>query len=108
MTILNGDSEILKSIAGNVKEWAGNWDSVFENIELRGKVKQKLVDMAEREKDDRILEAQFVINANDQFHKISDKVKEDTGKLDSKKILFRWEEWLKQEVKRMKSEGKYG
>lgn len=106
--LLNGDSEILKSIAGNVKEWAGNWDSVFENIELRGKVKQKLVDMAEREKDDRILEAQFVINANDQFHKISDKVKEDTGKLDSKKILFRWEEWLKQEVKRMKSERKYG
>src|SRR3989338_7522085 len=26
--LINGDSEILKAIAGNVKEWAGNWDSV--------------------------------------------------------------------------------
>ena len=41
--LINGDSEILKAIAGNVKDWAGNWDAVWDNIMLRGKVKEAIV-----------------------------------------------------------------
>ena len=33
------NSEIIKSIAGNVKGWAGDWDAVYDNIILRGKIK---------------------------------------------------------------------
>ncbi len=29
--LINGDSEVLKAIGGNVKEWAGNWDAIWDN-----------------------------------------------------------------------------
>ena len=99
--LLNGDSEILKAIAGNVKEWAGNWDAVWENITLRAKTKQTLVEFSDKLKNPDLLEAEFVIQSNDQFHKISEKIREEIGTLDSKRIFFDWNEWLKRHVKRM-------
>ena len=48
-----------------------------------------------------LLEAPFVIQGNDEFHRISDKVKEEIGFLDSKKIFFEWNEWMKRSVKKM-------
>ena len=98
--LLNGDSEILKLIASNVREWAGNWDAVWENIMLRAKVKETLVKYAEKSKNYDLLEADFVIQCNDQFHKFSDKVKEEIGSLDSKKIYYEWDEWLKSTIKK--------
>ncbi|MFH1073149.1 MAG: type II/IV secretion system ATPase subunit, partial [Nanoarchaeota archaeon] len=98
--LINGDSDILKAIAANVKDWAGNWDAVWENIVLRASMKEILVKKAEEINNDDILEAGFVIQANDKFHEIADKVKEQSGKLDSKKILFEWSEWLQQEIRR--------
>ena len=47
-----------------------------------------------------LLEAEFVSIANDQFHKISEEVKDEVGSLDSKKIFFNWDSWLKQEIKK--------
>lgn len=99
--LLNGDSEILKAIAGNVKEWAGNWDAVWDNITLRAKTKQTLVELAEKANNPDLLEAEFVIQSNDQFHKISERIREEVGSLDSKRIFFDWNEWLKRHVKRM-------
>ncbi|MBI2101002.1 type II/IV secretion system ATPase subunit [Candidatus Woesearchaeota archaeon] len=99
--LINGDSEILKAIAGNVKEWAGNWDAVWDNIMLRAKIKETLVGFAGKTGNPGLLEADFVIQSNDQFHKISERVKDDIGTLDSKRILFEWNEWLKRHVKRM-------
>ncbi|MBU0958333.1 MAG: Flp pilus assembly complex ATPase component TadA, partial [Nanoarchaeota archaeon] len=40
--LINGDSEIIKNIAGNVKGWAGNWDAVYDNILLRSKIKKEI------------------------------------------------------------------
>lgn len=96
--LLNGDSDILKAIAGNVKEWAGNWDAVWDNILLRSDMKEHLVNVAEKEKNYDLLEAPFVIQCNDEFHRISDRVKSKTGKIDCKMILFEWKEWFKKEV----------
>lgn len=100
--LINGDSEILKSIAGNVKEWAGNWDAVWDNIQLRVKTKETLVDFAVKQSDLSLLEAPFVIQCNDEFHRISDAVKEEIGALDSKRIFFEWSEWLKRSIKKKK------
>ncbi|MBI2658486.1 Flp pilus assembly complex ATPase component TadA [Candidatus Woesearchaeota archaeon] len=99
--LINGDSEILKAIAGNVKEWAGDWDAVWDNIMLRAKIKENLVDFANKTSNLGLLEADFVIQSNDQFHKISEKIKDEIGTLDSKRILFDWNEWLKRHVKKM-------
>ena len=98
--LINGESDILKSIAGNVKEWAGNWDAVWDNILLRAKVKETLVNFAEKSKMPNLLEAEHVIRCNDEFHRISDKIKEEVGALDSKRIFFDWNEWLKRDVRK--------
>jgi len=99
--LINGDSEILKAIAGNVKEWAGNWDAVWDNILLRSRIKETLVDFSTKNNMPELLEADFVIQSNDQFHKISERMREEIGSLDSKRIIFDWNEWLKRHVKKM-------
>ena len=98
----NGDSMILKRMAGKVKEFAGDWDAVWENIQLRADCKQAIVDLAVQENDSSLLEADFVTEANDVFHIISEKIKEKKGKPESKDILFEYKEWLKKEVKKRK------
>lgn len=98
--LLSGDSEILKSIAGMIKDYAGNWDAVWDNIKLRAATKQQLVDTAKELKLNTILEAPFVVSANDEFHKITEAVKEETGTTDSARILRQWKDWLKIAVKK--------
>ena len=97
--LMNQDSEIIKSIAENVKEWSGNWDAVWDNIMLRTKNYETIVDYAKRLNAPEILEANFMVEVNDQFHKITDKVKEEVGVMDSKRIFFEWNEWLKRAAK---------
>jgi type IV secretory pathway ATPase VirB11/archaellum biosynthesis ATPase len=98
--LLRGDSDILKAIAGSVKDWAGNWDAVWENINLRAKIKQAIVEAANTAKKPEIMEAPFYVAANDEFHRISDQIREETGALDSERIFFQWNEWLKRAVKK--------
>jgi type IV secretory pathway ATPase VirB11/archaellum biosynthesis ATPase len=98
--LLAGDSDIIKSIAGSVREWAGNWEAVWDNILLRANVKQELVSTANKLKKPELLEANFTVMANDEFHRISEAVREQVGALDSKKILAEWTEWLKRAVKK--------
>lgn len=100
--LINGDSEVLKSIAGNIKEFAGNWDAVWDNISLRAKMKETLVQYADKAKNPDIIEAEFVVLSNDQFHRISDEMLRESGSLDSKRIFARWDEWLKYEIKKLK------
>lgn len=99
--LINGESEVLKGIAGNVKEWAGSWDAVWDNILLRAKIKETIVEVAKKTKMLDLLEADFVVRSNDEFHKISDKIKQEVGSLDSKRIFFEWNEWLKTSIKKM-------
>jgi type IV secretory pathway ATPase VirB11/archaellum biosynthesis ATPase len=98
--LINGNSDVLKAIAANVKEWAGNWDAVWDNVLLRAKTKETLVNYAQTSKMPELLEAPFVVVANDEFHKISEAVKEEVGTLDSKRIFSDWDAWLKREIKK--------
>lgn len=97
--LMNGDSEVLKSVASNVKEWAGSWDAVWDNVMLRSKIKEAVVSASEKASMPELLEAEFVVAANDQFHRISDEVKDEAGSLDNKRIFFEWNEWLKKSIK---------
>jgi type IV secretory pathway ATPase VirB11/archaellum biosynthesis ATPase len=98
--LLAGDSDIIKAIAGSVREWAGNWEAVWDNILLRANMKQELVKTAEKLKNFELLEANFSVLANDEFHRISERIREEVGSLDSKKIYVEWCEWLKRAVKK--------
>ncbi len=97
--LINGDSEILKAIAGNIREFTGNWDAIWENILLRARIKEALVKFSSKLKQDYLLEAKFTVQSNDIFHQITDKVREEVGYLDSKRIYFEWEDWLKRTIK---------
>ena len=99
--LINGDSDILKMIAGNIREFAGNWDAIWDNIVLRSKLKEEQIKIAEDTNDFNLLEAPFTLKCNDQFHVISGKVKEEVGSLDPKRIETEWKAWLKRAVKKI-------
>lgn len=94
-TLLMGESQVLNDIALRVREWKGNWDSVWENIQLRGKIFQTIVDYANVNKRPDLLEAENVIKSNSHFHLISNDVKEELGNMDSRLIYDRWLQWLR-------------
>jgi len=96
--LLNGDSDILKGIAGGVKEWAGNWDAVWENVMLRSRIKERIVKAAKEEEDPDLLEAEFSVRANDMFHAVSERVKDRLGRLDSSAIYDQWDAWLAADI----------
>jgi len=98
-TLLNGESVVLNEIAKRVREWHGNWDAVWDNIMLRAKIKQTMVDYAIKLKRDDILEAPWVVESNEMFHLISDEVRREVGALDSKMIYERWLDWFKKKLK---------
>ncbi|MEK6850700.1 MAG: ATPase, T2SS/T4P/T4SS family, partial [Nanoarchaeota archaeon] len=92
--IMNGESEIIKNIAGNVKGWAGNWDAVYDNIILRGRIKQEIVDAAEKLNKPALLEAKFNVISNNAFHRISDEVRQEKGLPWSEFVFPKWKDWL--------------
>ncbi|MGV8142451.1 MAG: ATPase, T2SS/T4P/T4SS family [Candidatus Pacearchaeota archaeon] len=98
--LMNGDSEIIKSIAGTVKGWAGNWDAVWDNILLRGKIKQEIVDTAKKLNMPHLMEAKFNCLSNDTFHRICEKVTRETGLPKSEIVFPEWKNWLLQQVRK--------
>lgn len=98
--LIHGNSEVLKDIAANIKDFAGKWEAIWDNIQLRAYTKKALVDAAEKTKNMNLLEADFVMKSNDTFHNIIDSVKEEVGELDTKRILLEFNHWLKREVKK--------
>jgi len=95
--LLKGESIVLKSIASKIPEWTDDWEAMWANIQLRAKIKEKIVEIA---KDDpEKLEAEFTIKCNDNFHKISQAVLERDGKTNSDKIYSEWEAWLESELR---------
>lgn len=98
--LMEGESEVLKAIAGRVREWAGKWDRVWDNILLRAQQKKMLVDYARHFNRFDILEADFVVQANDVFHRIFERQKEEFGYPESKEVLAEFENWLRQRLKK--------
>jgi hypothetical protein len=97
---VNGESEVLKEIASNVKGWAGSWDAVWDNILLRAKIKQALVELSVKAKMPDLIEAEWVIKANGAFHEISEKIEKEIGVPRGKRVYKEWEDWLKKELKK--------
>jgi type IV secretory pathway ATPase VirB11/archaellum biosynthesis ATPase len=98
--LINGDSEVIKEIASNVKGWAGNWDAIYDNILLRARMKEEIVEASEKAGDESLLEAEFNVLANDAFHKISDEVIQESGLPWSDKVFPLWKKWLDGEIRK--------
>ncbi|RLG12472.1 hypothetical protein DRN73_02350 [Candidatus Pacearchaeota archaeon] len=98
--LINGDSEIIKNIAANVKGWAGNWDAVYDNILLRAKIKKEITEVAEKTKNNSLLEAEFNTLSNHAFHMISSEIIQEIGLPLSKRVFPEWQKWLNNEIKK--------
>ena len=98
--MIAGESEIMKAVAANIKGFAGNWEAVWENVLLRTRLKEELVTTAEKAGMPNLLEAEFNYKANNAFHIISDRVREEVGFPEPKIVLREWQDWLKDEVRR--------
>ncbi len=102
--LIEGDSEVVKSIASNVRAWIGKWDLVWDNINLRGDIKQMIVDYAKKTGrttgKNGLLEADFVVEANDIFHRIFNKLEEENGYPESKDVKKDFERWIKSRIKK--------
>jgi type IV secretory pathway ATPase VirB11/archaellum biosynthesis ATPase len=103
--LINGDSEIIKSIASNVKGWIGDWDAVYDNILLRAKIKEEIVNMAEKTSIPEILEAKFNSKCNSAFHEISENVRKDIGVPELEKVFPMMQNWMKKEIKNIVKKG---
>lgn len=97
--LLEGESEVLKSIASRVRDWVGSWERVWENIVLRAEIKKMLLEYAKRLNRYDILEADFNSEANDAFHRIFEKLRMEQGYPSSKDVIREFEEWLKLKLK---------
>ncbi|MFQ5474933.1 MAG: ATPase, T2SS/T4P/T4SS family [Candidatus Nanoarchaeia archaeon] len=100
--LLDGESEILKSIAANIPDFAGDWDAVWNDIDLRARVKDMMVKRFEEEDDPEFFEAEFVILCNDLYHLAAEEVKARVGKLEPKEIFTTWQGWFEREIKKRK------
>ena len=100
--LINGDSEIIKDVASNVRGWAGNWDAVYDNILLRAKIKKEIVDVSEKTGKKELLESGFTTLSNDTFHKLSDKVRLEIGLPMGDRVFPLWQKWLNEQVKNRK------
>jgi type IV secretory pathway ATPase VirB11/archaellum biosynthesis ATPase len=98
--LINGDSEMIKSIAANVRGWAGNWDAVWDNIMLRQKVKEEIVKISDNIGNPEIMESGFCAKANNSFHEISEKIREEVGLPVSERVFSDWQKWLNNEAKK--------
>jgi len=97
--LTDGESEVLNEIAKRVRDWHGRWDDVWDNIQLRTKIKEAVLDYANKLNRPELLEAEWSIESNEMFHIVSDEVKVEVGSLDSKIIYDRWEDWFKNAIK---------
>ncbi|RLJ00816.1 MAG: hypothetical protein DRP08_06240 [Candidatus Aenigmatarchaeota archaeon] len=95
--LLDGESEIINSIASRVSDWVGNFDAVWENIELRARTKKRLVDVSEATGKKEFLEADFVMLANDMLHLIEEEVRNEIG-MDPLEVFSRWDKWLRTQL----------
>ena len=93
-TFVNGESEILNRISSYVKEWSGNWDAVWENINLRAKIKKAVVDISDKLENPVLLESKWVIQSNAKYHLISEKIRKEIGFPDSNMVFKEWSAWF--------------
>ncbi len=93
-TLLNGESWVLNQIASRVKEWSGNWGAVWENILLRANISDYIVKRSYQLNKPEIMEAKTRVKSNEMFHIISERIKDEIGAIDTKRVFEEWKKWF--------------
>src|SRR3989338_6681498 len=96
---LNCESIILNEIARLVPGWAGRWDAVWDNINLRAKILKTIVDIANQTGKKDLLEAETIVASNQQFNLISEKIRKEVGEVVPDRVYSEWSDWFKKIAK---------
>jgi len=97
-TLLNGESYILNELANRVPGWAGRWNLVWDNIQLRAKILESIVRISKEKNMPDLLEAETVVKSNQMFTTLCDKSNTETGSIDNKRVYEEWLEWFNKQV----------
>jgi type IV secretory pathway ATPase VirB11/archaellum biosynthesis ATPase len=89
--LLESRSEVILKIA---KSWGISYGEAIKNIELRGRMKELMVEYKEKFKVPDLLEVLNVQRANNHFHLLVDRHQKEYGKIDYEKLYDEWKEWL--------------
>jgi type IV secretory pathway ATPase VirB11/archaellum biosynthesis ATPase len=99
-TLVNGESEVINRISSYVKEWSGNWEAVWDNIKLRARIKETIVKLSEELKMPQLIEANWVMRSNSEYHLLVERLRGEVGAAEPKRIFQEWEKWLKGKIKK--------
>ena len=99
-TLTNGESYVINQIAKSVPGWAGRWDAIWDNIQLRAKILQTIVDVAKQTGNKDLMEAETTVASNQMFHAFSEKCRKEIGEVDARRVYDDWLRWFKETAKR--------
>jgi len=94
-TLVNGESEVLNRIASYVKEWSGNWDAVWENIQLRARIKEAMLKIADQARNPELLESKWIVRSNAKYHLLAESIRKEIGYSDPEQVYNKWLAWFK-------------
>jgi len=89
-------SQLIANIA---KKWGTKPGDVIKNLELRTKIQKTLIKTAANSKNQKLLEAEFVVRSNNIFHEILEGQLGRRRRIDYGKIFEDWCGWLEGETK---------
>jgi len=98
-TLVNGESYVLNQIADRVPGWSGRWERVWDNILLRAKILDTIVEISKKVNNPDLLEAETTVKVNEMFHGFAEKCRKDIGTIDSKRVYEEWLNWFKKYAK---------
>ncbi len=87
-------SELFPRIA---KDRGLTQKEIWDDINARAETKQFLVDMKNKHKVPKLLEANYTVPANTKWSIIIDKQRRETGAANYKEAQEKWKEWVKKE-----------
>ncbi len=94
--LINGDSDTLKSIAARVKFFSRSWERLWNTILLLADTKKLLVDFALNTNRLHLLEADFVVRANERINSLINESINRFNEIDKGYILSKYKRWLKE------------
>lgn len=90
------NSEKIGEIAG---QWGITMEEALENIETRAKIREIMVNYAEKSGNMEILTAKWVASSNNAFWTLVEQHYSNFGHIDYKKLISDWKLWFKESVK---------
>jgi len=89
-------SQLIANIA---KKWGTKPGDVMKNLKLRTKIQKTLIETAANSKNQKLLEAEFVVRSNNIFHELLEEQLGRRRRIDYGKIFEGWRMWLEGETK---------